>query len=175
MSVAPDHPRPPDENFPSGIRIRRRPIHSDFVIAIVIVAFCGLVYAITMTFPVVPAALATGMGPEVFPRLLLGVMVVLAGLLALLARGKADEAREPIPSIVYWTALAMVAFMGLLWLVGMAAAMFIGFVGFGLLWGERRWPILVIVGLALSGLIYVLFVKGFAIPLPRGLLGDWLT
>jgi putative tricarboxylic transport membrane protein len=153
---------------------RRHGIHADIAIAGGIVAFCGLVYALTLTFPTVPAALATGMGPEAFPRLLLGLLVFLAGLLAFLTRGKKDEVREPIPAMVYWTALAMLAFMGVLWLGGMVAAMLIGFVGMGLLWGERRWPLLVSVGIALSGVIYVLFVKGFAIPLPRGLIGDWL-
>jgi putative tricarboxylic transport membrane protein len=143
-------------------------------IAAAIVAFCGAVYAVTLTFPSVPAALATGMGPEVFPRLLLGVLVLLAGLLAFLARGKQDEAREPIPAMVYWTALAMLAFMAVLWVAGMVAAMFIGFVGIGLLWGERRWLLLVAVGFALSACIYAVFAKGFGIPLPRGVIGDWL-
>jgi hypothetical protein len=174
MSVAPKGADVPDEKLPAGTPARPRRIHSEFAITIWIAAFCALVYAITLTFPDLPPALSSGMGPAVFPRLLLGVIVALAVLLALLARGKADEAREPIPAMVYWTALAMLVFMGVLWLVGMAVAMFLGFVGIGLLWGERRWSILVLAGLALSALIYALFVKGFAVPLPRGLLGDWL-
>ena len=174
MSVTPERPRLPGESLAPGTRAGRRRIHSDFVIAIVIVAFCALIYAITITFPSMPAMLAMGMGPEVFPRLLLGLMVVLAGLLAVLARGKADEVREPVPPTVYWTALAIVAFMGVLWLLGMAIAMFVGFVGMGLLWGERRWLVLVISGLALSALIYTLFVRGFGIPLPQGIVGEWL-
>jgi hypothetical protein len=174
MSVAPENLDPPGERLTPGARARRR-VHSDLAIGLGIVAFCGVVYAITMTFPEVPAAFASGMGPAVFPRLLLGVLVVLAAALALFARGKTDEVREPIPAIVHWTALAMVAFMGLVWLAGMVAAMFIGFVGMGLLWGERRWAILVIAGFALTALIYAMFVKGFAIPLPRGLLGEWLS
>jgi hypothetical protein len=76
--------------------------------------------------------------------------------------------------MVYWTGLAMLAFMGVLWLVGMAAAMVIGFVGIGALWGERRWALLVGSGVALSAAVYVTFVKGFGVPLPRGLIGDWL-
>jgi hypothetical protein len=174
MSVAPKGADVPGEKLPAGTPARARRIHSEYAITIGIVAFCALVYAITLTFPDLPPALSSGMGPAVFPRLLLGVMVALAFLLAFLARGKPDEAREPIPLMVYWTALAMLVFMGILWLVGMAAAMFLGFVGLGLLWGERRWPILVVAGLALSALIYALFVKGFAVPLPRGVLGHGL-
>lgn len=174
MSVAPGNLDPPGERLAPAVPARRRRIHSDVAIAIGIVAFCAIIYAITTTFPKVPAALATGMGPEVFPRLLLALLMVLAGALVLLARGKADRGREPIPAMVYWTALAMLAFMGVLWAAGMAAAMFIGFVGMGLLWGERRWVLLVTSGFVLSALIYTLFVKGFGVPLPRGLLGDWL-
>jgi putative tricarboxylic transport membrane protein len=174
MSVAPRQVDAPGARLTPGAPARRRRVHSDLAIALGIVAFCGVVYAITMTFPEVPAAFASGMGPEVFPRLLLGVLVVLAGVMVLLARGKEDTVREPIPAMVYWTALAMLAFMGLVWLAGMIPAMFLGFVGLGLLWGERRWPILVIAGFALTALIYAMFVKGFAIPLPRGLLGEWL-
>ena len=174
MSVAPEGADVPGEKLPAGTPGHARRIHSEYAITIGIVAFCALVYAITLTFPDLPPALSSGMGPAVFPRLLLVVIVSLAFLLAFLARGKPDEAREPIPVMVYWTALAMLAFMGILWLVGMASAMFLGFVGLGLLWGERRWPILVVAGLALSALIYALFVKGFAVPLPRGVLGHWL-
>jgi putative tricarboxylic transport membrane protein len=152
----------------------RRRVHSDVAVAAAIVGFCAAVYAVTLTFPTVPAALSTGMGPEVFPRLLLGLLVFLAGLLAFVSRGRKDEQREPIPAMVYWTALAMLAFMGLLWFAGMIAAMFAAFVGIGRLWGERRWPLLIAAGAALSGSIYALFVKGFAIPLPRGVIGDWL-
>ena len=173
MSVAPEG-ADVSEKLSSGTPVRARRLHSEFAITIGIVALCALVYAITLTFPDLPPALSSGMGPAVFPRLLLGVMVALAFLLAFVARGKADEAREPIPAMVYWTALAMLAFMGVLWLVGMAAAMFLGFVGLGLLWGERRWGILLISGLTLSALIYAVFVKGFGIPLPRGAVADWL-
>ena len=174
MSLVPGSGQAPGERLPFGVRERRRRLHTDAAIAIGIAAFCLVVYGITLTFPHVPAALATGMGPEVFPRLLLLVLLVLAGMLALVGRGKPDEMREPIPALAYWTALAMLAFMAILAVVGMALAMFIGFVGIGLLWGERRWFILAFSGLVLSIAIYALFVKGFGVPLPRGLVGEWL-
>ncbi|HEX2727200.1 MAG TPA: tripartite tricarboxylate transporter TctB family protein [Beijerinckiaceae bacterium] len=153
---------------------RRFDFHSDFAIAGGIVAFCAVVYAVTMTFPQVPAALASGMGPEVFPRLLLGVMVLLAGVLAFVARGKPDEMREPVPRLVPLTALGFLAFPPLAWLVGLLLAAFLLMVGFGLLWGERRRMLLVASAAFLCLLIYVVFVKGFAIPLPRGVIVDWL-
>lgn len=170
MSVSSPEPDPSREpSAPAHARL-----HSDLAIALGIVAFCAVIYAVTTGFPRMPSMLAMGMGPEVFPRLLLAVLIVLAGVLALLARGKTDPAREPIPAMVYWTVLAMLAFMAVLWLTGMAFAMVAGFVGIGALWGERRWALLVVSGVILSASIYLLFVKGFGVPLPRGVVGDWL-
>jgi hypothetical protein len=150
-----------------------RRLHADQIVALVILAGCAAVYGLTLTFEEVPAALTQGMGPAAFPRLLLAVMAVLALVLAFAARGQADEHREPVPAIVYRTAAAMLAFMALLWLVGMPVAMAIAVLGMGALWGERRWAILVATAIGLSAAIYLVFTKAFGIPLPRGLLGDW--
>jgi putative tricarboxylic transport membrane protein len=173
MSVSPGQGEAPPP-LPSPRAFAPRRLHSDIAIAIVIVAFCAVVYGITTTFPSMPSVLVMDMGPEVFPRLLLGVLVFLAGLLAFISRGRRDESRESVPAMVYWTALAMLAFIGVVWLVGMTVAMFVGFVGIGLLWGEKRRGILLVAGVALSAFIYLLFVRGFGIPLPRGLVGEWL-
>jgi putative tricarboxylic transport membrane protein len=151
-----------------------RRLHTDAVVALVILAFCAGVFALTFTFDTVPAALAVGMGPAAFPRLLLAVMALLALLLAVSSRGRAEEVREPVPAMVWWTAAAMLAFMGVLWLVGMVVAMAIAVVGMGALWGERRWLILLASGIGLSLAIYVFFTKVFGIPLPAGFIAERL-
>lgn len=151
-----------------------RRLHSDLWIALAILAGCVAIYWLTTTFDSMPAALVPGMGAQAFPRLLLGVIAALALILAWASRGRPDEAREPIPAIVYLTVVAMLGFMAVLWAGGMVVAMLVGFVGMGLLWGERRWGRLVLCAVALAGFIYLLFTKGFGIPLPRGLLGEWL-
>ena len=149
-------------------------LHTDAVVALAVLAFCAGVFALTFTFDTVPAALAVGMGPAAFPRLLLAVMALLAIILAVTARGRAEEVREPVPPMVYWTAAAMIAFMGLLAIVGMVPAMIVAIVAMGAIWGERRWALLVASGVGLSLSIYGFFTKVFGIPLPRGLLGEWL-
>ncbi len=53
-------------------------------------------------------------------------------------------------------------------------AIVVAVVGIGRLWGERRLWLLVLSGLGLSVGIRLLFVNGFGILLPRGLIGDWL-
>ena len=119
--------------------MKARRLHTDAIVAVAVLAFCAGVFALTFTFDTVPAALAVGMGPAAFPRLLLAVMAMLALILAVTARGRAEEVREPVPPMVYWTAAAMIAFMGLLAVVGMVAAMIVAIVGMGAMWGERRW------------------------------------
>ena len=152
----------------------RSRLHADFVVALVILAFCAGVYGLTFTYDTVPAALAVGMGPATFPRLLLAVMALLALALAFAARGGCDEIREPVPRMVYWTGGAMIAFMGLLAIVGMVAAMAVAIVAMGALWGERRWALLIASGIGLSVAIYGFFTRVFGIPLPRGVVGEWL-
>src|SRR5215211_7250799 len=137
--------------------IKARRLHADFIVALVILAFCAGVYGLTFTFDAVPAALAVGMGPAAFPRLLLAVMALLALMLAFAARGRDDEVREPVPAMVYRTACAMVAFMGLLAIAGMVIAMAVAVVGMGALWGERRWTLLGASGVGLSLSIYFFF------------------
>jgi len=164
---------PGDANAPSAPDAPARSrVHSDVAIAAGIVAFCAAVYAVTKTFPEMPPMLAMGMGPAVFPRLLLGVMVVLALGLVWSTRGRADEVRAPIPGIVFLTAAGFFVYMATAWLIGLLPAGFLAIVGFGRLWGERRWPLLAASAAFLCALIYLVFVKGFGIPLPRGLIGD---
>ena len=80
MPVTPGSGDLRSERLPSAPITGSKRFHSDIAIAAGIVAFCGVIYAITLTFPELPAMLSSGMGPAVFPRLLLGVMIVLAGV-----------------------------------------------------------------------------------------------
>ena len=123
----------------------RSPLHTEAIVALVVLAFCAGVFALTFTLTRAGGA-RRRMGPAAFPRLLLAVMALLALILALTARGRAEEVREPVPPTVYWTAAAMIAFMGLLAIVGMVAAMIVAIVGMGAMWGERRWALLVASG-----------------------------
>lgn len=153
---------------------RRPRLHSDVKIAAAVLAFCAVVWGLTFTFDTMPAALVPGLGAAAFPRLLLATMALLALALAWTSRGQADAAREPVPAIVHWTGLAMLGFMAGLWLIGMLATTVLGVLGMGLLWGERRWPVLLAVGVGLAASLHLLFGRAFGIVLPRGLLGDWL-
>lgn len=145
---------------------------ADRRVAGAVLAFCAVVYAYTYTFDEVPAALMSGLGAELFPRLVLGVLAVLAVLLAFNVGSPAMDEPAPVPRPVWAMAAALAGLLLLLGAIGMWPTCAVALVGLGLLWGERRW-----VWLALSAAIhivvlYLLFVRLLGGSFPRGLLGE---
>ena len=155
----------------------RRPgrVHTDVAVAAVIVAASALIWAGTFTFEEVPAALAQGMGPAAFPRLILAVLIALALWLAVSSRARTDSAREPIHRMVYFTLLAGLAFAAVLVAFGVYGAILFAVLGIGRLWGERRWLLMAMIAAGLGVTTHLVFVRGFGVGLPRGLLLQWLA
>ena len=156
-------------------RVSRAPVHADIVIAGCILVICGLAWAGTTAFEEAPAAITQGMGPAVFPRMIVGVIVLLALWLAWMARGQPDPQRPAVPLAVYHTGIAMLAIMGVLKLLGIYAAILFAAMGIGRLWGERRWWLMAAVGIGLAVATHLVFVIAFKIPLPHPLIGSWLN
>jgi putative tricarboxylic transport membrane protein len=142
-------------------------VNSNRVAAAAVVAIAAALFALTFGFEKLPAGLAGGFGAEAFPRLVLGLIAALAVGLFFIA--PASELQPPIPRMVYFTAGSLLAFMALVPLVGMLAAMFIFLLGLGYLWGERRLWWLVLVSAVLMAAIWAVFVSGFRVQLPQGL------
>jgi len=138
------------------------------VAAAAVIAVAAVLFALTFGFEKLPAGLAGGFGAEAFPRLVLGTIMALAVLLALLPQ--TAEAQPPVPRMVYFSAASLLVFMALVPLAGMLPAMLLFLVGLGYLWGERRLWVLLASAIPLTAAIWLVFVKGFGIPLPRGLL-----
>ncbi len=144
----------------------------DFAVAAVVVAFSAGAYALTYTFDAVPQALMQGLGAELFPRLVLATMVLLAVLLALGVGASKMDRPAPVPPMVWLTGAVLAVFMGLVELIGMWAASFIFLIGLGRLWGETK-----LIGLAASALglcvvLYFLFVRTLGGTFPRGFLAS---
>jgi putative tricarboxylic transport membrane protein len=158
------------EAGPAGSQPRR--LHSDFRVAAVILLCCAVVFAITFRLEEIPASLAQGMQASAFPRL---VLLVLAGLTLVMvwtSHGSADPAREPIPPILYQTGGFILLFMGVLYVAGMMVATPFAILGMGRLWGERRWWLLLVIGVCLAIFLRVLFINVFGVQLPRGLIAE---
>lgn len=161
---------------PTGaVAPRHGRFHTDVWVAGVILAISFAIWLGTLTFPHVPAALAQGMGPGLFPALVLAVIALLAVWLALSARSRPDEEREPVHRMVYVTALAILVCMGALLAFGIYGAIVFAVIGIGRLWGERRLLLLLAIALGMIAAIYLVFVKGFGIALPRSLVWLWLN
>jgi Tripartite tricarboxylate transporter TctB family len=160
----------PETTSDSGADRPRRSRHSDVWVAAAIFLFCAVIFAVTMTFDEIPASLAQGMQAAAFPQLVICVLVVLTGLMVWISRNHADPVREKLPGIFYQTGLFVLAFMAVLHVAGLMVATPFAVIGMGRLWGERRWWLMIVVGVCLAVGLRILFVNGFGVQLPRGLI-----
>ena len=140
---------------------------SDRVAAAAIIAAAAALFALTFGFEKLPEGITGGFGAEAFPRLVLGVIIALAALLAF--RSAQGDPLPRIPGIVWTSGASLLAFMALLPVLGMLPAMFVFLIGLGWLWGERRHWILLSSSILLAAAIWGVFVKGFGVQLPKGL------
>ena len=137
------------------------------VAAVGTAAIAIVLFALTFGFEQMPEGITRGFGAEVFPRLVLGTIVALA--LLLFITSPSAPALERIPAMVYYTGAALLAFMALVPLAGMLAAMFVFLVALGYLWDERRYWLLFLSAAVMTGAIWLVFVRGFGVQLPKGL------
>lgn len=132
--------------------------------AAVALAACAAAFALTFRFTATaPAAMMGGMGAEFFPRLVIGVIAVLAVGVALGIGNPASDRPPAVPAIVWITMAVLAAYVALLQVGGMWLTSFVLMVGLGRLWGERN---LLKLSLAAAGLlllvwgVFVKFLKG---------------
>ena len=136
--------------------------------AVAVIAIAAALFAATFWFDQMPEGITRGFGAELFPRMVLGTIIGLAILLALTPASDAPLPR--IPRMVWYSGASLLAFMALVPVVGMLPAMFVFLVALGILWGERRYVFLVVIAALLTAAIWGVFVKGFGVQLPKGLL-----
>lgn len=144
-------------------------MNSHRVAAAAVAAIAVALFAATFWFEKMPEGITRGFGAEVFPRLVLGTILVMAALLALTSPGR--DALAPIPAMVYYTGASLLVFMALVPLAGMLPAMFVFLLALGMLWSERRYWLLLLSAAVLSAVIWAIFVRGFGVQLPKG----WLA
>ena len=143
-----------------------------FLESIFIMAFSVIMFGVTYTFDKVPAILAQGIQPTVFPRAVLVIMFLLAALQAFKAtRLTPQQVAElkpikAIPPIVFMTAGLLIAFAVLMPIIGTFPAIIIFLPALALLWGERRWLLMGLSFLGFLGFAYVLFRLIMNVPLP---------
>ena len=137
------------------------------VAASVVAAIAVALFAATYWFEQMPEGITRGFGAELFPRMVLGTIVALAILLALTPAS--SEPLPRIPRMVWFSGAALLVFMVLVRVIGMLPAMSLFLIGMAYLWGERRHWRLLLSAVLLTAAIWVVFVKGFGVQLPKGL------
>lgn len=155
----------------------RRLIHSvDLVLAILIIAFCAWLYYLTSTFEEVSDLFAQDIPPEFFPRLLLWFIVPLALLLPFEhrfyqnGRQRLDKGRrQPIKGITWLTIGLLVLIASLMPWLGAYLVLISVCLLLPLLWGERRWSILLPFAILFPTIIMFLFAQVLQVYLEPGI------
>jgi hypothetical protein len=142
----------------------------DVVVAVVAVAACAVAFGLTFRFTTTtPGAMMSGMGAEFFPRLVIGVIAVLAACIALGIGSPAMAKPAPVPPIVWVTAAVLAGYVAALQLIGMWAASLLIMVVLGRMWGERNFAKLVLASAALLAVVYFVFIRFLKGAFPEGL------
>lgn len=140
--------------------------------SVVIMIIAAALYGVTYSFDDVPEILAQGIQPAVFPRVVLIIMFGLAALQAVRAvRLSPDDVAKlspvkTIPSIVWLTAAFLIAFAAAMPIIGTFPALLLFLPALALLWGERRWHLIIASFLGFIAFAYVLFRLIMNVPLP---------
>ena len=145
---------------------------TDVVVAAVALCGCAVAYWLTYRFAVMPAAMVSGLGAEVFPRLVIGVIAFLAVLAAFGIGNPPMETPAPVPRVVWITGTVLFAFVGAVALIGMWPAAIVFLIGLGLLWGERSVWKLTASAVVLCAALYGLFVRVLGGNFPKGLIAN---
>lgn len=151
---------------------------TDLGIAAVLLAFCVWVYYLTTTFEEVPALFAQDVPPEFLPRLLVWTIVILSVLLPFEhlmkpgGRAHFHKARsKPIAAMAYFTIGLLILVVLSVELIGTYFAIVLVCLLLPLLWGERRWIILIPFAAIFPTLVMLLFAKVLGVYFEPGLIG----
>jgi putative tricarboxylic transport membrane protein len=162
-----------DSAPPSDQTTRRVRLREDYIVAALILLFSAIVIGITTMFEEVPAALSQGIPPEQFPRLTVGVIVLLALLLAFQAQPRSK--RKRVPTMAYYTAALLVVFVAITDLIGTITTMVLFSLAMPVLWGERRYLLVLTYAMLFPIAVYTLFSQVLEVRFPLGLLGTFLS
>lgn len=137
-----------------------------YVAPVLILAFCVGAFYVSTTFKKMPPILKRGIQPSDFPQLLLTAIILLT-----IAMLWFDPVRiqEKLKGTV-WGTLALFAVFAALTTVDFFLALGVFAAALAAFWGERRLPVLVLVGLVVPVIIFFLFDQVFEVRFPRGLL-----
>ncbi len=156
-------PQGKEAESPAFFRLR-----DDYVVGGVILLFCAAVVGITATFDEVPPILAQGIPPTQFPRLMVGLIAVLAAIMIYQAHGREAKKRKPVPPMVFMSGGLLLVFVASIEVIGTVPAMVLICVALPLLWGERRIVGILVFAVVFPAMVYVLFSNLLEVRFPAG-------
>ncbi len=150
------------DNAESGTRVANREgfatrIPRDAIVGAGVLAFCLATYLVTLTFKEAPAVIAQNVQPATFPRMVLVVMAVLAGIIMFQSFRTPGKQRKQLKPMVWLSALVMPGFVIAFYLLGILPAMILLCVFLPLLWGERRLRFILPYSIIFPTAVYLLF------------------
>lgn len=142
----------------------------DLIAGAAILVFCAVAYAITLTIAKAPAALAQNVQPASFPRLVIGTIAVLALIMMGLSFARPGKPAGPVPLLVPVTGAMMIGFVVAFDVLGIVSAMILFCFVMPLLWGERRWLLVLPLALLFPAAVYAIFALIFDVHFDSGIL-----
>lgn len=150
----------------------------DLVLALVVLAACGIFYYLTTTFEEVSPLFADNIAPSWFPRLLIWSTAILALALPFEhlfvaggRKGLDEERTDRVKPITLITAGLLLIVVLAVELVGMALAAVLVSALLPLLWGERRYKVLIVFAILFPAAVTLLFARVLKIYFEPGLFG----
>ncbi|SRR6056297_2217319 len=146
----------------------------DYLVPVVIFAFCGAVIYVSTTFEeALPIIVGHSMQPRVFPIFLMLVIALLnLGLIAQILSQPVSR-RDWEPYQTWGSGVLLGVFYLLSRYVDMMLALAVVMFALCMLWGERRWWVAALVGVTTTAVIFFSFDLILEVRFPRGLLTDW--
>jgi len=146
---------------------------------LLLIAFCGFVWYETTQFEQTSVLFQDNIQPQFFPRVMVWTILLLSLLLpfehrAIAKRGEDIDAdrSKPIQPMAFITLGVMVALLLLAPWLGTLLTIVTACVVFPLLWGERRYRLIIPFAILFPAAVTILFSKVLQVYFEPGLLGE---
>ena len=138
----------------------------DLIVASVIIIGGGFMYYEATLFPAAPNILGDTLNADVFPKMLIVLMIILASIIPFEISfmpekiAKIDKGRSVSLEPITWkTIVLLIALVSVAEFLGPAVTMFVTAVSFPLVWGEKNYLRIAIYSVAFPIFVYLVFNK----------------
>ena len=138
----------------------------DLIVASVIIIAGAFMYYEATLFPPAPNILGDTLNADVFPKMLIVLMIILASIIPFEISfmpekiAKIDKGRsESLEPITWKTIVLLIALVSVAEFLGPAVTMFVTAVSFPLVWGEKNYLRIAIYSVAFPIFVYLVFNK----------------